>query len=89
MSDKKVAIVTGATGGIGFEVARRLGADGYTVILNGLNDEVGAKRVQELVAEGVDAIYYGFDVTNEEEVTKNIVAIGEKYGKIDTLVNNA
>ena len=89
MSDKKVAIVTGATGGIGFEVARRLGADGYTVILNGLNDEAGAKRVQELVAEGIDAIYYGFDVTNEEEVTKNIVAIGEKYGKIDTLVNNA
>ncbi len=89
MSNKKVAIVTGATGGIGFEVAKRLGTDGYTVILNGINDEAGAQRAAELVAEGIDAEYYGFDVTNEEAVTKNIVAIGEKYGKIDTLVNNA
>ena len=89
MSNKKVAIVTGATGGIGFEVAKRLGQDGYTVILNGINDEAGAERAAELVAAGIDAVYCGFDVTNEEAVTKNIVAIGEKYGKIDTLVNNA
>ena len=89
MSNKKVAIVTGATGGIGFEVAKRLGLDGYTVILNGINDEAGAERAAELVAQGIDAVYCGFDVTNEEAVTKNIVAIGEKYGKIDTLVNNA
>ena len=88
MSNKKVAIVTGATGGIGFEVAKRLGQDGYTVILNGINDEAGAERAAELVAEGIDAEYCGFDVTNEEAVTKNIVAIGEKYGKIDTLVNH-
>jgi len=89
MSNKRVAIVTGATGGIGFEVAKRLGQDGYTVILNGINDEAGAKREAELKALGIDAIYHGFDVTDEEAVTKQIVAIGEKYGKIDTLVNNA
>lgn len=88
-TDKKVAIVTGATGGIGFEVAKRLGQDGYTVILNGIEDEVGAKRVDELTKEGITAEYYGFDVTNEEEVNSNIKAIGEKYGRIDVLVNNA
>ncbi len=85
----KVAVVTGATGGIGFGVAKRLGKDGYTVILNGIEDDKGAERVKELADEGIKAEYYGFDVTNEEAVTSNINAIGEKYGKIDVLVNNA
>ena len=85
----KVAIVTGATGGIGFEVARRLGKDGFTVALNGIHDEEGAKRVAELKSEGINAEYYGFDVTDENAVTSNIKAIGDKYGKIDVLVNNA
>jgi len=88
-SQGKIAIVTGATGGIGFEVAKRLGQDGYTVVINGRNDEAGAKRVAELVAEGITAEYCGFDVTDENAVTENIKKIGEKYGKIDTLVNNA
>jgi NAD(P)-dependent dehydrogenase (short-subunit alcohol dehydrogenase family) len=88
-ADNKIAIVTGATGGIGFEVARRLGQDGYTVILNGIEDEAGAKRVEELTAEGITAEYYGFDVTKDEQVTENIQKIGEKYGRIDVLVNNA
>ena len=88
-SNGKVAVVTGATGGIGFAVAKRLGTDGYTVILNGIEDEQGAERVKELTAEGITAEYYGFDVTDEEAVTSNITAIGEKYGKIDVLVNNA
>ncbi len=89
MSNKKIAIVTGATGGIGFEVARRLGRDGYTVVLNGINDAEGAEREAQLKEEGIDAEYCGFDVTNEEMVASNIKKIGEKYGKIDTLVNNA
>ncbi|WP_291959274.1 SDR family NAD(P)-dependent oxidoreductase [Maribacter sp.] len=88
-TEGKVAVITGATGGIGFAVAKRLGQDGYTVILNGIDDEAGAERIKELTAEGITAEYLGFDVTNEEAVTKNIKAIGEKYGKIDTLINNA
>ncbi|WP_418264565.1 SDR family NAD(P)-dependent oxidoreductase [Flavobacterium faecale] len=84
----KVAFITGATGGIGFAVAKRLGKDGYTVVLNGIDDEAGAQRIAELTAEGITAEYYGFDVTNADAVTENINKIGEKYGKIDALINN-
>lgn len=85
----KVAVITGATGGIGFQVAKKLGKDGYVVVLNGIEDEVGAEKVEELTAQGITAEYISFDVTNEEAVTTNINIIGEKYGKIDVLVNNA
>ena len=86
---KKVALVTGATGGIGFEVAKRLGQDGFIVVLNGIEDEKGAERVKELSELGIEAQYYGFDVTSDEAVDKNVKAIGDKYGKIDAVINNA
>lgn len=86
---KKIALITGATGGIGFEVARRLGNDGYRVVLNGIEAEKGQARVTELVAMGIEAEYVGFDVTDEEAVTRHVGSIGEKYGKIDCVINNA
>jgi len=88
-AEGKIAVVTGATGGIGFEVAKRLGKDGYTVILNGIDDNAGTEKLKELSSEGITAEYYGFDVTNEDAVNSNINTIGEKYGKIDLVVNNA
>lgn len=85
----KIAVVTGATGGIGFEVAQHLGREGCTVVLNGIDDAQGAEKLHLLKEQGITAAYYGFDVTNEEEVNENIKAIGNKYGKIDIVVNNA
>ncbi len=85
----KVAIITGATGGIGFQVAKRLGQEGFTVILNGIDDAAGAERLKQLNELGIQAEYHGFDVTNEDQVTANISAIGDNFGKIDVLINNA
>jgi len=89
MSERRVAIITGATSGIGLAVAKRLGKDGFQIVLNGRNNEAGTKRVEELNSEGIAAEYCGFDVTDEAAVTENVKNIGEKYGKIDALVNNA
>ena len=88
-SENRVALITGATGGIGFEVAKRLGQDGFTVVLNGIEDTEGEKKAAELTSLGITAEYVGFDVTDEEAVNQNIKALGEKYGKIDVVVNNA
>ncbi len=88
-SENRVALITGATGGIGFEVAKRLGQDGFTVVLNGIEDTEGEKKAAELTRQGITAEYVGFDVTDEEAVNQNIKALGEKYGKIDVVVNNA
>lgn len=84
-----VAVITGATGGIGYQVAKKLGHEGYTVILNGIKSVKGEELVKELTSSGISAEYYGFDVTDENAVNENINLIGNKFGKIDVLVNNA
>ena len=57
----KIAIVTGATGGIGFEVAKQLGKHGCTVILNGIDDARGAECLKEITDLGYTAEYHGFE----------------------------
>lgn len=86
---KKIAVITGGTGGIGLAVAKQLGQVGYTIALNGIDDEAANKAVAELKALNVEVEYYHFDVTDENAVNENIGKIGEKHGHIDVLINNA
>lgn len=85
----KIALITGATGGIGFKIAECMAEQGATVILNGLNEATGAERLQSLLDRGYSAAFYQFDVTNEQQVAENVNAIGNKYGRLDIVINNA
>lgn len=90
MTEKKVALVTGASRGIGKACALELAAAGCDVVINYAgNVEAADKTVEELKALGANAESYKFDVSNQEEVDEAIAKIIEKYGRIDVLVNNA
>jgi NAD(P)-dependent dehydrogenase (short-subunit alcohol dehydrogenase family) len=86
---RKIALITGANKGIGFEIARQLGAQGIT-ILAGVRDQArGEAAVQNLRAESIDAIAIHLDVTNQATIDAAAAFIDKTYGKLDILVNNA
>lgn len=86
---KKIALITGGTGGIGFATAKALGAAGYSIILVDINDEAGKEKAEALRTQTIEAEYYHTDVTNEQEIIDTMKIIKEKYCHLDVLVNNA
>ena len=86
---KKIALVTGANKGLGFETSRQLGAKGIKVLMASRNKERGNTAVEKLKAEGHDVEFVQLEVTNEAEVNALIRYIDTNYGKLDVLVNNA
>ena len=90
MLDKKIALVTGASRGIGAAIARRLAADGYVVIVN---YNGSAQRAEDVVtqihASGHEAVAMQCDVSDFEACGELIRQIVERYGRLDVLVNNA
>ncbi len=90
MTDKKVALVTGASRGIGKACAIELAKAGCDVVINYAgNVDAANQTVEELKALGSNSEAYKFDVSNQSEVDENIAKIVEKYGRIDVLLNNA
>lgn len=88
--DKKVILVTGASRGIGREIARILAIEGYQVIANYNKSEEKAKELQnELKNQGIEIDIFKCDVSKREEVKQMIDFVINKYEKIDVLVNNA
>lgn len=86
----KVAIVTGASRGIGRACALRLAADGMTVVVNYSHSEAAAAEVVEKIkAAGGDALAVRADVSNPAEVKEMFKTVWKTYGQIDVLVNNA
>lgn len=88
--DKKVALVTGGSRGIGKACALELAKAGYDVVINYVGNEDAANQsVAELKAVGSNSLAIKFDVTDKEAVDAGVAQIVEKYGRIDVLLNNA
>jgi 3-oxoacyl-[acyl-carrier protein] reductase len=86
----KVAVVTGASKGIGASIAKGLGAEGASVVVNYSSDKAGAERVvKEINSNGGKALSVQGDVSKSPDVERIFAEAKKIYGKVDVLVNNA
>ncbi|MFF5440130.1 3-oxoacyl-ACP reductase FabG [Streptomyces achromogenes] len=87
--DKRVALVTGATSGIGLAVARLLAEQGHRVFLGARDAENVAATVKELQSAGLEADGATLDVRSDADVRAFVQAAVDRFGTVDVLVNNA
>ena len=87
--DGRVALVTGASRGIGFAIAEALADNGARVLLNGRDRTMLLRKTEEIRAKGGKAEVAAFDVTDAATVVKAVADAADKLGRLDILVNNA
>lgn len=86
---KKVALVTGANKGIGFETARQLGTLGIIVLIGARNQTRGEAAAEKLRSEDLEAHFIQIDVTDQASIDIAAEKVDRMYGKLDILINNA
>ena len=89
MKDNKVAFITGANRGLGFQTALELGEKGITVIIGARDKVKDEEAIQKLKAKGIDAVLLVCDVDKFDDHKKVYEFIDKTYGKLDILINNA
>jgi 3-oxoacyl-[acyl-carrier protein] reductase len=88
--DGKIALVSGASKGIGAGIAVAMAAEGATVVVNYATDAVGAaKTIAKIEGNGGRAIALQADVSNSTDVKRMIAAVADRFSRLDILVNNA
>ena len=85
----KVALITGASYGIGYAIAKAYAAAGATIVFNDINRELVDKGLASYKADGIEAHGYVCDVTDEDAVNAFVAQVEKEIGVIDILVNNA
>ena len=85
----KIALITGANKGIGLEIARQLGRQGFTVLVGARDSGRGTAAVESLASEDIDARFVQIDVTDVQSINSAAKLIAAEFGKLDVLVNNA
>ncbi len=86
---KKIALVTGANRGIGFEISRQLAKAGMDVILTSREETKGRAAVEKLVREGLSVSFAALDVASPESIHALAKKLSEQPGRLDVLINNA
>ena len=86
---RKIALITGANKGLGFEMARQLGKAGVTVVLAAREAAKGEAAAAKLRGEGLDVQSLKLDVTNKEDRAAAAKYLEAKFGRLDILINNA
>jgi NAD(P)-dependent dehydrogenase (short-subunit alcohol dehydrogenase family) len=89
MNTKRIALITGANKGIGFETARQLGQQQITVLLGARDAAKGEAAAAKLRAEGFDARALELDVTVSASIQRAADKVAQEFGRLDILVNNA
>ena len=89
MNNKKIALVTGANKGLGFETSRQLAEQGITVLMGARNAGKGKAAVKKLKDAGLSVEFILLDVTNHAHIRNAAEEIEKRFGKLDILVNNA
>jgi NAD(P)-dependent dehydrogenase (short-subunit alcohol dehydrogenase family) len=87
--NQRIALVTGANRGIGFETCRQLAQRGLQVILTSRDEGKGQTAVERLAAEGLTVAYHQLDVTDRDGIDRLAAYVEESFGRLDILVNNA
>ena len=85
----KSIIVTGSGGGIGAGIAKRLAAEGASIIVNDINAALGEKVVADILNAGGKASFFAADVTRSADMQALVAAAVQRYGCLDVMVNNA